>query len=52
MNFCWNTVCYWNLNRVEDGKGSEASMKGFAIKASISEIVSLGEEGEKTVPLS
>ena len=27
---------------VEDGKGSEVSMKGFAMKAYISDIVSLG----------
>ena len=34
--------CYMNLNvmRVEIGKGSETSMKGFAIKASILEMVS------------
>ena len=32
---------------VEDGKGSEASMRDFAIKASISEMVSLGEGGDK-----
>ena len=29
---------------VEDGKGSEVSMKGFGVKVSKSEIVSLGEE--------
>ena len=34
---------------VEDGKGSETSMKGFATKASMSEIVSLVEGGDKTV---
>ena len=34
---------------VEDGKGSEVSMKGFAMKASMSEIVSLGEEGDERV---
>ena len=27
----------------EDEKGSETSMKGFAIKASISDIISLGK---------
>ena len=36
-------------DEVEDGKGIETSMKGFAIKASMSEMVSLGEGGEKTV---
>ena len=36
-------------DKVEDGEGSEASMKVFAIKASISEIVSPGEGGAKTV---
>ena len=34
-------------DRVEDGKGSEVSMKGSAMKASMSEIVSLGEEGDE-----
>ena len=33
---------------VEDGKGSETIMKGFALKASMSEMVSLGEGGDKT----
>ena len=37
--------CY----EIENEEGSEASMKGFAIKALMSEMVSLGEEGEKTV---
>ena len=32
---------------VEDGKGNERLMKDFAIKASMSDIVSLGEGGEK-----
>ena len=36
-------------DEVVDEKGSEASMKGFATKASMSEMVSLGEGGEKTV---
>ena len=36
-------------NEVEDRKGSETSMKGFAIKASMSEMVLLGEGGGKTV---
>ena len=36
-------------DEVEDGESSEASMKGFAIKASILEMVSLWEGGEKTV---
>ena len=31
---------------VEDGKGSEVSMKGSAMKAAMSEMVSLGEEGD------
>ena len=35
-------------DEVEDEKGNETSMKGFAIKASISELVSKGD-GEKTV---
>ena len=35
-------------DKVEDGKGSEISIKGFAIKASISDVVSLGEGEEKT----
>ena len=30
-------------DEVEDGKESETSMKGFVIKASMSEMVSLGE---------
>ena len=33
---------------VEDEKGSEVSMKGFAIKASMSEMVSLGEKGDES----
>ena len=37
---------------VEDGKGSETSMKSFVIKSSMSEIVSLKEGGEKTVSIS
>ena len=36
-------------DKKEDGEGSDASIKSFAIKTSISEIVSLGEGGEKTV---
>ena len=36
-------------DKVEDGKGSEISKKGFVIKTSMSEIVSLGEGEEKTV---
>ena len=36
-------------DEVEDGKGNETSLKCFAIKASTSEMVSLGEGGEKTV---
>ena len=40
----WGFEC----DKVEDGEGSEASMKGFAIKASMSEMVSLGEREEKT----
>ena len=35
---------------IEDGKGSETSMKGFAIKALMLEMVSLG--GENTVSKS
>ena len=35
-------------DEVEDGEGSETSMKGFTVKTSISEMVSLAE-GEKTV---
>ena len=34
---------------VEDGKGSEVSIKGSAMKASMSEMVSLGEEGDERV---
>ena len=34
---------------VEDGKESEVSMKGSAMKASMSEMVSLGEEGHERV---
>ena len=34
---------------VEDGKGSEGSMKGFAMKASLSEMVSLGQKGNERV---
>ena len=36
-------------DEIDNGEGSEASMKDFAIKASISEIVSLGKGGEKKV---
>ena len=41
----WEFEC----DNVEDGQGDEASMKGSAIKASISEMVSLGKERKKTV---
>ena len=41
----WEFECY----EIENGEGSEASMKGFAIKASMSDMVSLGQGGEKTV---
>ena len=34
---------------LEDGKGSEVSMKGSAMKASMSEMVSLGEERDERV---
>ena len=34
---------------IEDGKGSEVSMKGSAMKASMLEIVSLWEEGDERV---
>ena len=37
---------------IEDGKGSEVSMKGSAIKASISEMVSLGEEGDERMGIN
>ena len=36
-------------DEVEDGEGSEALLEGFAIKASISEMVSLGEGEDKTM---
>ena len=36
-------------DEVESRKWSKTSMKGFAIKASISEMVSLREGGEKTL---
>ena len=36
-------------DEVGSGKGSEISMKGFAIKASMSEMVSIGEGGEKII---
>ena len=36
------------FGEVEDGKGSETTMKGFAIEASMSQIVSLEEGIEKT----
>ena len=39
----------FECDKVEDGEGSQASMKDFAIKASISETVSLDEGGKKTV---
>ena len=35
-------------DEIDNGEGSEASMKDFAIKASISEIVSLGKGGEES----
>ena len=34
---------------IENGKGSEISMKGFAIKASMSKMISQGEEGDESV---
>ena len=34
---------------VQDGKGSEVSMKGSAMKASMSEMVSLGEEEDERI---
>ena len=34
---------------VEDGKGSEVSMKGSAMKASMLEMISLGEKGDERV---
>ena len=34
---------------LEYGKGSEVSMKGSAMKASMSEMVSLGEKGDERV---
>ena len=39
----------FECDKVEAGEGSEASMKSFAIKASISYMVLLGEGGKKTV---
>ena len=39
----------FKCDKVEDGEGSEASMKGFAVKASLSEIVSQVEREKKTV---
>ena len=39
----------FECDKVEADEGNEASMKGFARKASISEMISLGEGGEKTV---
>ena len=36
----------FECDKVEDGEGSKSSMKGFAIKASTSEMVSLGKGGE------
>ena len=36
-------------DRLEDVNGSEVSMKGFAMKASMSEIVSLRKEGDEKV---
>ena len=39
----------FECNKVEAGEGSEALMKGFAIKASMSEMISLGDRGEKTI---
>ena len=41
----WESEC----DKVEDRDGNDTSMKGLAIKVSISEMVSLGEGGEKTV---
>ena len=50
MNFCWNTeLLELEYDNIEAGEESEASIKGFAIKTSISEIVSLGEGGKKRV---
>ena len=39
----------FECDKVEAGEGCEAPMKGFARKASISEMVSLGEGREKAV---
>ena len=39
----------FECDEVEDGEGSEASLKDFTIKASLSEMVSLWEGREKTV---
>ena len=39
----WKVIC----GGIEDGEGSEVSMKGFAMKASMSEMVSLGEERDE-----
>ena len=39
----------FECDEVEAGEGIEALMKGFALKASISEMISLGEGGEKAV---
>ena len=39
----------FECDKLEAVEGREASMKGFARKASISEMVSLREGGEKTV---
>ena len=42
--------CYRKLNMMRlRMKKDETSMKGFAMTASVSEMVSLGEGGEKTV---
>ena len=40
----WEFEC----DQAKDGEGSQASMKGFAIKASILEMVSLGERGDNS----
>ena len=39
----------FECDKIEDGEGSEASMKGFDLKISISEMVSRGEGRQKTV---
>ena len=44
-------MCYWKYecDEVKNKEGRKATLKGFAIKTSMSEMIPQGEEGKKTV---